>query len=63
MNTWELEKAISNCIRDEVCNRLGIRTSWVGDPSTSVFGIKIELTWDGIIIRSTTVDFIGKTFD
>ena len=63
MNSWELGYTIANCIRDEVTSHLGIETEWVGDPATSVFGIQIKLTWDGNPVRSTIVDFIGKTFD
>lgn len=63
MNTWELGKALSDCIKDEIWSHLGIKTEWVGDPSTSVFGINISLTWDGCPMRMTTIDFINKTFD
>ena len=63
MSFWGLETNLKDIIRDEIFAHLQIQTNWVGDPATSVFGIEIRLLWDNTLIRSTTVDFIGKTFD
>lgn len=63
MNTWELGQTFAKCIAEEVTSNLGIDTNWVGDPATSTFGIMINLTWNGNLIRSCLIDFIGKTID
>lgn len=48
-------------VRNAVMAHLRLQTNWIGDPTTSTFGIAIDLTWDGNPFASTIVDFIGKT--
>ena len=62
---WPTEYEIRNLIRNEVISEmcsLGLQTQWIGDPSTSTFGIKINLTYNGSPIgEPTIIDFVGKT--
>ena len=62
---WPSQYDLESFIRDQIIcaiYSLGIETEWVGDPSTSKFGIKINLTHNGYPIGDPTiVDFIGKT--
>ena len=62
---WPSKFEIENYIRDQILGEiysLGIKTEWIGDPSTSEFGIKINLTYhDNPIGDPTVVSFIGKT--
>lgn len=62
---WPSQYDLENFVRDQVTcaiYSLGIDTEWIGDPSTSQFGIRINLTYNGYPIgESTIVDFIGKT--
>lgn len=63
MGNWNLECGLKEVIRDEIRSHLRIETEWIGDPSTSTFGIQINLSWDNCLFRTTVVDFIGKTID
>ena len=62
---WPTENDFSNYIKDMIIGeiyRLGIETAWIGDPSTSEFGVRINLTYNGYPIgQSTIIDFVGKT--
>ena len=58
---WPTENDLKCIIRDTIMQSLTIRSSWIGNPSTSDFGIKIELVMNGCPISNTIVDFIDKT--
>ena len=58
---YEMESYINSKIETSIMCGLEIDTEWVGDPATSVFGIKIKLLYNGIQVSETIVDFIGKT--
>lgn len=62
---WPTLNDLENFVRDRMISEfysLGLESEWIGDPSTSTFGIKINLTWHGTPLGPPTViDFIGKT--
>ena len=58
---YEIQTFIRNSIENCIMTGLDIETEWVGDPATSVFGIKIKLLYQGCQISESVVDFIGKT--
>jgi len=58
---WPTESDFRNLIRSELYG-LGLCSQWVGDPSTSTFGIKIQLTLNDCPLGDPIViDFVGKT--
>ena len=63
---WPDEKELRDWVRNEVLTEiysLGLEYEWVGDPSTSTFGIKIDLTFHGYPMGDPIIiDFIGKTY-
>ena len=56
INNDDIEQAVATSVMDN----LGLETRWIGDPSTSTFGVEITLTWRGCPFTTSIIDYISK---